>query len=176
VNTKNQGEQRKLYDFYTYDLEKLSTIPLIPGPKFVYAHFLTTHRPFLFGKDGSFSPDQSIQGYIDSILYTNSAILKSVDEIIANSKTKPIIVIQGDHGIPRLDDPRQRVAILNAYRLPGDGADRLYPSISPVNSFRAIAQEYFGSEVPLLADRSFLGKRGRLSFDELAEANPECVR
>jgi len=50
---------------------------------------------------------------------------------------------------------RNRTRILNAYLLPGNGASRLYDSISPVNTFRVILNHYFGTAYPLLADRTF---------------------
>lgn len=43
--------------------------------------------------------------------------------------------------------------ILNAYYLPeGEG---LYPSISPVNSFRLVFNTYFQADYSLLDDRSY---------------------
>jgi hypothetical protein len=49
----------------------------------------------------------------------------------------------------------ERTSILNAYYLPGDGKNKLYPSISPVNSFRIVLNTYFGAELPLLPDRTY---------------------
>ena len=48
---------------------------------------------------------------------------------------------------------RERHAILNAYYLPGDGSKKLYPSISPVNTFRVVFSHYFGADLDLLPDR-----------------------
>ena len=43
---------------------------------------------------------------------------------------------------------------LNAYYMPG--ANILpYPTITPVNSFRMIFNDYFGQDLPLLEDVSF---------------------
>jgi hypothetical protein len=151
-NSDNQAEQRKMYDYYTYDFEQLASIPLIPGKKFVYAHFLTTHRPFLFAKDGSFFPNPSNEGYVDSIQFTNKAILDSIDKIITTSSPKPIIVIQGDHSLPGSHDA---YGILNAYYFPENGGAKLYPSVSPVNTFRIIFNDYFGGNFSLLPDNSF---------------------
>ena len=61
-----------------------------------------------------------------------------------------MIIIQGDHGL----DTEARMAILNAYYLPGDGAKMLYPTITPVNSFRVVFNAYFGQEYPILPDTS----------------------
>jgi len=44
--------------------------------------------------------------------------------------------------------------ILNAYYLPGQ-QDRLYPTISPVNSFRVIFDAYFGGKYDMLEDVSY---------------------
>jgi hypothetical protein len=46
--------------------------------------------------------------------------------------------------------------ILNAYFFPGKQAkDLLYPTISPVNTFRVVLNSYFGERLPLLDDKSY---------------------
>ena len=150
--TDNQVEQKNLYDYYIHNLNQLGSIATIPGNKFVYANFMTTHKPFLFSENGSFQPDQSNKGYINSIQFTNAMIIKSIDQILAQSKTKPIIIIQGDHS---LLGSNQAFGILSAYYLPDGGNADLYPTISPVNTFRVIFNEYFGANLPLRPDQSF---------------------
>ena len=49
----------------------------------------------------------------------------------------------------------ERTPILNAYYLPGQAASHLYESISPVNTFRLILNQYFGGQYPLLKDISY---------------------
>jgi hypothetical protein len=49
---------------------------------------------------------------------------------------------------------RVRIGILNAYHLPGVETGVLYPTISPVNSFRVVLNAYFGTKLPLLPDRT----------------------
>jgi hypothetical protein len=44
--------------------------------------------------------------------------------------------------------------ILNAYYLPGYN-DLLYPTISPVNTFRLVLDAYLGAKYPLLDDISY---------------------
>ena len=150
--TNNLGEQGILYEIYKNNFTQLPLIPNLPGNKFVYAHLLSTHQPFLFSKDGSFSTDQSIEGYRNSIEFTNDSILASIDRIIKESDPKPIIILQGDHSLTGTDDA---FGILNAYYLPGVAKKMLYPEISPVNTFRVIFDSYFGGEFPLLEDRSY---------------------
>ena len=63
--------------------------------------------------------------------------------------------------IDRLEgtDIKERYSIFNVYHLPpapenAGSAVELYPSISPVNSFRVIFNRYFGTDYPLLEDKS----------------------
>jgi len=150
--TNNFGEQRILYEIHKNNLTQLPLIPTLPGKKFVYAHLLSTHQPFLFSKDGSFSSDQSIDGYRNSIEFTNNSLLDSIDTILKESDPKPIIILQGDHSLTGTEDA---FGILNAFYLPGDAKKMLYPEISPVNTFRVIFDSFFGGRFPMLEDMSY---------------------
>jgi hypothetical protein len=44
--------------------------------------------------------------------------------------------------------------ILNAYLFP-DAKPDFYPSITPVNNFRLVFDQYFNGSLPLLPDKSF---------------------
>jgi hypothetical protein len=140
------------YEIFKYNIDQLSRIPSLPGRKFVYAHLLSIHKPFVFGQDGSYKPDQSEQGYIDSLIYTNKRMLDAIDQILANTSPAPIIILQGDHS---QFGSKDAFGILNAYYLPDGGSALLYPTISPVNSFRVIFDYYFGAKLPMLEDKSF---------------------
>ena len=138
-----------------YTLEKLKDIPNEPGPKFVFAHIMSPHWPHVFGPNGEpvhERPD-SVTGYTNQVIFISGQILPVLTEIIENSKTPPIIIIQGDHGSV-IESPQMRMSILNAYYLPNDVDKLLYEGISPVNSFRVIFNEYFGDKAPLLEDIS----------------------
>ena len=142
----------------------------IKEPKFVFAHLIIPHPPYVYKPNGDFVPEGTLTekwiydlttpgpdkpGYTNAILYANSEILNVVDNILADSKTPPIIIIQGDHGAFRFNMPEQRMSILNAYYLPNTAArGSLYPSITPVNSFRILFDSYFGQNLPLLPDIS----------------------
>ena len=73
------------------------------------------------------------------------------------------LVLQGDHGpAARLTWSgesaaaiSERMSILNAYYAPPETLARLYPSITPVNTFRIIMGEMFDSPVNLLPDKSY---------------------
>ena len=64
----------------------------------------------------------------------------------------------------------ERHAILNAYYLPGKGTDGLYPSITPVNSFRLIFNAYFEGKYEMLEDRLFFTeKNGGYNLVEITD-------
>ncbi len=82
---------------------------------------------------------------MDQLVYLNGRLIEIIDAILAASPHPPIIIVQGDHGTASTasDDevgplPRERLAILNAYLVPDQVRTRLYPDITPVNSFRLI--------------------------------------
>jgi hypothetical protein len=51
---------------------------------------------------------------------------------------------------------REELGILNAYSFPGIDASILYPSITPVNSFRQVFNLYFDADLELLPDRNYI--------------------
>lgn len=150
-------------------LDNLKELPYRKDKKFVFAHLVVPHFPYTFGPDGEIpaydaknATDKEVKAaYVDQVKFVNAEILKVVDALIEKSDTPPIIIIQGDHG-PLYDitvDPRYRMPILNAYYLPGIQMDKvLYPSISPVNSFRVVLNSYFDQKLPLLEDKSFFSQ------------------
>jgi hypothetical protein len=162
-------------------LNQLENMPAVPGPKFVYAHILIPHGPFVFGADGKPLADPGIyenaglatwkQGYADEVAFINGHLLSILPGLIANSKVPPVIIIQGDHG-----SKVSRFPILNAYYLPGAGKGKLYPTISPVNSFRLVLDTYFGAHYSLLQDTPYDPKNvGQAQFTAVAQDDlPAC--
>ena len=145
-----------------FTLDKLDKLSYIQGPKFVFVHLVVPHPPYVFGPTGdpvepaevgTTKTQEGASHYRDQVIYINSRMAEIVPQIIANSATPPIIVIQGDHGPTVASSPRSRMSNLNAYYLPGVDAS-IYPSITPVNTFRVIFNEYFGQNLELLDDVS----------------------
>lgn len=145
-----------------FTLEKLSELDYIPGPKFVFVHIIAPHPPYVFGPTGgpvepaevgTTKTQEGASHYRDQVVYINSRILEVIPQILANSSTPPVIIIQGDHGPTVPSSPRARMSNLNAYLLPGRDA-ALYPTITPVNTFRVIFNTYFGQDLELLEDVS----------------------
>ncbi len=136
-----------------FTLDNLTTLPQRPGPKFVFAHLIIPHWPHVFGPDGQpvhVHPD-SVSGYRDQVIFINKRIAPILAELIAASHPAPIILLQGDHGSV-IEAPERRMSILSAYYLPGDAGKALNRSISPVNSFRVVFNQFFSGNFSLLPD------------------------
>ncbi|MFT7592167.1 MAG: hypothetical protein ACI9UJ_002096, partial [bacterium] len=158
----------------------METIPAKNEPYYVHGHVLAPHQPFLFDKDGnSVQPghnyniwrpldsttDNSFykKGYIDQLQFVNKKLVHLIDKIIADSKTPPIIILQGDHGSCselrnhhgfENNDFKERFSIINAYYFPDQDYRMLYDSISPVNSFKVVMNKYFDGDYELEPDRA----------------------
>ncbi len=159
----SQKDLRRLRVFSL--LEKIKKLPGTQGNLFVFAHLVVPHFPYSFGPNGEPTPyhgkdatyQETAAAYAGQVQFINKEILKVVDALQKDSKVPPVIIIQGDHGpLPDLaKDGTQRMPIMNAYYLPGIQMDKvLYPSITPVNSFRVVLNSYFGQNLPLLKDQS----------------------
>jgi hypothetical protein len=178
LHTYKAHRQRTLFQ-----LETLKDIPVnIPGPKIVYAHIIAPHPPFVFSQDGTFrEPERPYtlgddinyengreeywNGYQEQVKFINREITRVIDAILAKSETPPIILVMSDHGPASIfnwnfETPEclwERASNLYAIFLPEHEEDgTMYPSITPVNTFPVIFNTYFGTEIPLLEDRSYM--------------------
>ncbi len=167
-----------------YVFDKVPQIARWGAPTFTFAHILSPHPPFVFGKNGEdVSPRESpyvltdgdvfrewygdqadyVSGYRGQAAFLIERAVRMIEQILANSPQPPVIILQSDHGSGlglstkslAQTDLRERMSILNAYYLPEKGGEALYQSISPVNSFRIIFNAYFGAGLDLLPDRSY---------------------
>ncbi|MEP7134262.1 MAG: sulfatase-like hydrolase/transferase [Chloroflexota bacterium] len=158
---ENKLVQLEYYEHYLqtkYILKKLPEIPKLKSPKFVFVHILVPHIPHVFTPDGNFRypDDPTKNGYRDNAMFIDDQILPVLHEVIAQSEKPPVIILMGDHGPPaNLVSPELRMHNLDAYLVNADAKSKLYASITPVNSFRIILDEYLGSDYPLLNDVSY---------------------
>jgi hypothetical protein len=98
--------------------------------------------------------------------------MELIDGLLLSSEVPPVIIIQADEGpYPGGQDMwepggrifeeattvelRHKMGILNAYYLPNTDADVLYPSITPVNSFRLVFNLYFDADLELSPDYNY---------------------
>lgn len=134
-----------------FTLDELNNITREKGPKFVYAHIMSPHSPWVFDEMGNLALQDRNPGYVDEISYLNTRILDLVTAILSSSEIPPII-IQSDHGW----EWEGRLANLNALYLPGGVGSQVTEDWTPVNTFRLIFREYFGLDYPMLPNRSYL--------------------
>lgn len=145
----------------------------IEGPRFVFAHILVPHPPFLFGPEGE--PIQTEAGlqtkdwskyYVGQLEFVSAKVEELVERILSEADTPPVIILQADHGSkliresgePTAEMLKERLGVLNAYHLPDGGERFLYDSITPVNTFRVLVSAYFGADYELLEDRSYFSR------------------
>jgi len=172
-------------DRLTYVFEELERLPSQPSPKFVFAHIVSPHRPFVFDSEGNpttddydwsrsdIGLDKYKEGYREQLQYVNARMERIIQHIIEGSDIPPIIVIQGDHG-PEEGSSSDRMSILNAIYIGGDRVEEIYQTITPVNTFRILFGEQFGADLPLIMDASLFS-----IYDdpyEYAEITNDCPR
>ncbi len=144
-------------------------------PRFVIAHILAPHPSFVFLANGE-NPRSSHGGdisdgsdffdhggsaaaykigYSGQTQWLDSQILAALDTILARSKTPPVILLQGDHG-SRMGmkmnsyegtDFEESTSNLMAFLVPLKVREQLYPSITPVNSFRILLSVLFNANL-----------------------------
>ncbi|MGH3118416.1 MAG: hypothetical protein ACRDQ2_15145 [Gaiellales bacterium] len=162
-----------------FQFNALTRISKDPAPTFTFAHFTLPHPPYVFDADGTFLPPEEAakrtweEAYLAQLMFTNRSIQDVAQDLLSGPTAEdPIIVLQSDEGPHpirlELDEDAflwteatdeelgEELRILNAYYLPGLDDQGLYPTISPVNSFRLILSECLGAELPLLPDKTFV--------------------
>ena len=102
-------------------------------PTFVFAHIISPHFPYVFSADGGPArvPDEDwteMDAYFAQIEFVNDKVEELVEQLLAESNTPPIIVLQSDHGWPTIGGAQPSASALksvfrnlNAYYLPGEG-------------------------------------------------------
>lgn len=166
-----------------YNFETLSKIPELPGPKFIFAHIIAPHPPFVLDAQGNpVEPDYPFsfndandfpheklsyqKQYIAQLQFVNKKVEALVDTLLNNSATPPIIILQADHGPGLMTDLnswqdtclQERFAVFSAYYLPGVEPGNVPGDLTPVNLFRVIFNEYMNAELPLLENMHYYSR------------------
>ncbi len=155
-------------------LEKIPSKYAGKGPLFVFCHIVCPHGPAAFNADGTIiegnSDDSGIfiesqkESYINQVKAVNLHTKKCIEAILKNSQSPPVIIVQGDHGdfsdrsifkSNKKLPVKERMSILNALYFPNGGRDKLYHSISSVNTFRVLFNYYLGEELSVLPDNCY---------------------
>jgi len=164
-------EKQVLVERHFAEIAKLAEDP---EPTYAFAHFLLPHAPYVFDETGRhLAPvDRKRIGeterFVGQLRYANTRLMALVDTLLSRSPDPPIIILQGDEGpYPEGWEPsvsfielpdaelRHKSSILNALLLPGASPERLYPGISPVNTFRLVLKEYFAAHIDFLPDQVY---------------------
>lgn len=176
------------------NFETLAGLAREPGPKFVFAHFVPPHHPYLFDRDGQVLRNANLsnqfefqkrlwedrKAYVNQLVFVSRKAEEVIDRLIADSRRPPVILLLSDHG-PNLrlgiqadEYNRLRLANLSAVRLPGAPANLLPEDVSNVNLLRVVLGRLFGADLPLLPDRHFISDYRR-PFD-FTEVDGEGAR
>lgn len=161
--------------------EILAQLAVEPGARFVFAHLLLPHEPYVFDEScrhlkpywppTDYVAEQAPirRAYTAQIECLNSKLDELVGRILEYSRVPPIILLQADHGhgMMAVDPMRgeqlplaqlqpaqvaERTSVFAAYHLPGNGSDVFYDGITPVNILPAVLNHYFDAGIPLQED------------------------
>jgi hypothetical protein len=195
------GAPRDIYLQQLNDVKKVVQTPQ-DKPKFVFAHFLNAHPPYVFGSDGSppgYDTGDNNNGatrtdkYINQLKFANSSTEELIKTIQSSSKVEPIIIIQADEGPYPLtgvsqwqnaspDTLKLKFGTLGAYSFPGTKSEDAAKIDSSVNIFRFVFNNYFGTDFKYLPDCSYVFNLGGKPFtyydvtDKLHSEDKACEK
>ncbi len=166
------------------------------GPKFVFAHFIVPHHPYLFDRSGRVLVDATLSNqfdfqkmlweqkakYVDQLVYVNEQVTRVIERIQAESAQPPVIIIYSDHG-PNLENGMSqqerisvRLANFAAYLLPNAPKGLVPSDGSLVNQFRYILNYYFDGQMEILPDRYYFSELAHpYEFQEVARSSLHAV-
>jgi hypothetical protein len=142
-------------------------------PRFVFAHLLKPHEPYVFRRDCQVQPRQREDDYaglyLEQLQCMNRLLLATVRRIQAASPIPPVILLQGDHGTKALhaisyhrpeevppQAARERFGAFGAYYLPGGGAEAFGDTVTVVNVMGNVLRHYFGAHLPRSGDDQYI--------------------
>jgi len=146
-----------------YSFDTIGKLDDIPSPKFIYAHLMIPHEPWVFNADGTINDSSCFlnwECYFETYLFSIQKTQDLVRDLLANSNPDnlPIIILQSDHGARNtLTNGSQlkgyskeyKYHILNALFLPGMDNSLLQNNMKPINTFPLIFNHYFGYYFPM---------------------------
>lgn len=164
-------------------VERLHAVAEQPGgPKYVFAHLLVPHDPFVLLGDGTIAPEAAT--FATQLEFANAELDQLFERLLdVPPGEQPVIIVQGDEG-PWPDRYRPQIeefdwetasseelvtkfGVLNAMYLPGpEGAQPLPDGMTLVNTYPEVLERYFGIEVDRSEDRIFVTMEDR-PYDRL---------
>ncbi len=155
-------------------------------PKFVFAHLLIPHRPFVFGPTGEVilpedlklnekGANLEVELYLGQLEFANFK-MRNVIEKLLDTENPPVIIIQSDHGMRRDNSQGEYIQFLSgfnnfkAYYFPHEGRNIEFETTTPVNTFRILFNLYLDEEHELLEDKIYYKIEGKdYQFRDITE-------
>ena len=164
--------------------DSLEDLPETGTPRFVFAHIVALHTPFLFDRNGNPIGTNQAQTFLDEDAATPEGVRQYRDQaafisgrteamiaaLLEDEARPPVIILQADHGAGVIPDKAQRAAILNAILIDERCREMLYPTITPINTFRVVFNCYFDAGLEMARDDVYESpwpKRAEYRFDLL---------
>lgn len=130
-------------------------------PRFIYAHFIMPHYPYLFNSKGE--PNSYKQAmdagnknnYLGFLTYSNQFFIDLIDSV-SRKDPAAIIILMGDHGFTKYNDKnllKYNFSNIVSIKLPGDDYGNIPDSLSNVNLFRVVLNKQFGIGLSSLPHR-----------------------
>jgi hypothetical protein len=162
------SEHTKHIKHNTYALDQLDQLRGERGPKFVMAHILLPHPPYVYDSDGRPMTEEESKSLEDKdagrrqLAWTNTRIRSFIEGLLALPEDQqPIIIVQADEGpwsdpyfadkvnydwtTATPEDLETKFGILNAWYVPGGtGSLELRRDQSAINTFPTLFTNYFG--------------------------------
>jgi hypothetical protein len=162
------SEHTKHIKHNTYALDQLDQLRGERGPKFVMAHILLPHPPYVYDSDGRPMTEEESKSLDDKdagrrqLAWTNTRIRSFIEGLLALPEDQqPIIIVQADEGpwsdpyfadkvnydwtTATPEDLETKFGILNAWYVPGGtGSLELRRDQSAINTFPTLFTNYFG--------------------------------
>jgi len=152
-------------------LVKLPVLAKNKDHKFVFAHIMAPHPPFVFGENGDkiYYDENNMNRkatFINQLKYINKRMINFLEKILnTNNGRNKIIIIQGDHGT-------REIVPNNIYSFKQDWAQEAFGNLnavyfsdkikykkvdyhSPVNTFRFILNQEFNQNNSYLEDKNY---------------------
>lgn len=125
-----------------------------PAPKFVFAHIICPHTPYVFGPNGEKvgvntaatgkTPEQL---YADQHAFITTKVKELVESKVGAGGPEPVIVVQADHGA-RMDRPGAH-SIFTAIYVPGGKGLHIPEGIPASNTFRMLLNKLFAAKLEM---------------------------
>lgn len=178
-------------DNLLFTLSEIANVDIEYSPKFIIAHILAPHPPFVLGLNDDdenlnarldFGDGSMYHGmieelqvdykkkYLQQLKALNVNIIEMTDKILTKNQTREIlIVLQADHGPRSLlnwenstkQSSDETFPIFNAIYLPERIKVKPDEDITPVNTFRFLFNQLFNTNFKILPNKSYFSKWSR---------------